>query len=154
MNMKNQIEYWDMFMRIKKIGRPSKITPSIVRKLEEAFQHGSTVTEACFFSGISRETYYAHYKVDVQFSDRINRSRSWLIMKAKHNIASAILEGDLKSSAWLLEKSLNPIIPNEEEIPPEAEITDMPLRKAALEDYVQYRLEMYELMKQNESKTS
>lgn len=141
-------------MSKKLVGRPTKITNSVVKKLEDAFQHGSTVAEACYYSGISRETFYAHYNSDNEFSDKMDRSRSWLIMKAKHNIASAILAGDLKSSAWLLEKALSPINPIEEEIPKEVESNDMPLRKAELEDYVQYRLQMHDFMKQNPTETS
>src|ERR1700712_5280786 len=109
-----------------KVGRPTKITATVVSKLEEAFQHGATVAEACYYSGISRETFYSHYNANLVFSDKMDRSRSWLLMKAKHNIASAILAGDLKSSAWLLEKAISPTIPIKDEIPEPTAIDGMP----------------------------
>lgn len=88
----------------KSIGRPTKMTPWVVRKLEDAIKFGATVSEACYLSGISREMFYQHYRSDQEFSDKIENARSFLEVKAKHNLTVAILDGDLKTSLWLLDK--------------------------------------------------
>jgi len=105
-----------------KPGRPTKMTAEVVRKLEDAFKYGATVTEACYLSAISREMFYQYYRSDQEFSDKIERSRSWLVITAKHNISSAIMKGDIKSSVWLLEKRGSlPMDTIQEEIPKEPE---------------------------------
>lgn len=43
-------------------GRPTVITPTTVRLLEQAFKDGLSVSEACFVSGIGRTTYYTSIK--------------------------------------------------------------------------------------------
>lgn len=102
----------------KKIGRPTKMTPWVVRKLEDAIKFGATVSEACYLSGISREMFYQHYRSNPGFSDKIENARSFLAVKAKHNLTAAILDGDLKSSLWLLDKRDSlPTTDVQEEIP-------------------------------------
>lgn len=44
----------------KAVGRPSKITWTVIVKLADSLEHNSTITEACRFAGISRDTYYRH----------------------------------------------------------------------------------------------
>jgi ACT domain-containing protein len=44
----------------KGAGRPSKVTWTVILKLADSLQHNATVTEACRFAGISRDTYYKH----------------------------------------------------------------------------------------------
>jgi len=106
-------------MEKPKQGRPSKMTADVVRKLEEAFQFGATVSEACHLSDISREMFYQHYRSNQDFSDKIEKARSWLAVRAKHNVATAIMNGDIKSSVWLLEKRDSlPTATIEQEIPP------------------------------------
>lgn len=102
----------------KKTGRPTKMTDWTVRKLEDAIKFGATVTEACYLVGISREMFYQHYRSDPDFSDKIENARSFLTVKAKHNLTVAILDGDLKTSLWLLDKRVSvPITTVQEEIP-------------------------------------
>lgn len=91
-------------MTNKKSGRPTKLTAEVVRKLEEALKFGATVTEACFISGISRDTFYQHYRFDQEFSDKMELSRNWMSLIARQNVANAIRTGNIKTSIWLLEK--------------------------------------------------
>jgi hypothetical protein len=101
-----------------KLGRPTKMTEGVILNLIEAFKFGATVSEACFLSGISREMFYQHFRTDHYFSDRIEQARCWLSVKAKHNIANAIMNGDVKSSIWLLEKRDSlPVQTIQEEVP-------------------------------------
>ena len=41
-------------------GRPSKVNWTVIMKLADSLQHNSTITEACRYAGISRQTYYNH----------------------------------------------------------------------------------------------
>lgn len=47
------------------IGRPSKVTWAVIVKLADSLQHNATVTEACRYAGISRDTYYRHLNDEV-----------------------------------------------------------------------------------------
>lgn len=47
-----------------KVGRPSKVTWTVIVKLADSLQHNSTITEACRYAGISRDTYYRHLNKD------------------------------------------------------------------------------------------
>lgn len=100
------------------VGRPTKMTVTVVSKLEDAFRFGATVSEACYLSVISREMFYQHYRSDLDFSDKIERARSWLAITAKHNVATEIMNGNIKASVWLLEKNNSlPTVTIEEELP-------------------------------------
>ena len=52
------------------IGRPTKMTPETVKKLEEAFAIGASDGEACFYSDISKETLYTYQDKTPGFLDR------------------------------------------------------------------------------------
>lgn len=48
-------------MTIKKAtGRPPKVNYRTITRLADSIQHNSTITEACRYAGISRDTYYRH----------------------------------------------------------------------------------------------
>lgn len=47
---------------IEKVGRPQKVNYDIIIKLADSIQHNATITEACRYVGISRDTYYRHLK--------------------------------------------------------------------------------------------
>jgi ACT domain-containing protein len=44
----------------KAVGRPTVISYSIMIKLADSIQHNATITEACRYAGISRDTYYRY----------------------------------------------------------------------------------------------
>ena len=54
--------------RKNKIGRPSKISEVVIRKLKEAFENDCTITEACRRAKITTVTYYDWKKKDQNFS--------------------------------------------------------------------------------------
>ena len=59
-------------MSIKKsIGRPHKVDYKIMIKLADAIQHNSTITEACRYTGISRDTFYRYMKSQPVFAEKI-----------------------------------------------------------------------------------
>lgn len=59
----------------KATGRPTKINYQTIIKLADAIQHNTTVTEACRFAGISRDTYYCHLNQPV-FAEKMATAKS------------------------------------------------------------------------------
>ena len=59
-------------MSIKKaIGRPNKVDYKIITKLADSIQHNASVTEACRYAGISRDTYYRHMNNQEVFAEKM-----------------------------------------------------------------------------------
>lgn len=75
---------------MKKSGRPTKITQQTVKKLEEVFALDGTVEEACFYAGISRQTYYDLIKKKPELSDRFRALRLNPILKARRTVVAKI----------------------------------------------------------------
>lgn len=88
----------------QKVGRPSALSDEVVNKLEQAFATGANDTEACSYAGISRQTYYQHLKKDAEFSDRIERQKSMLPLKARQELKKLIDKGDPKALFWYLDR--------------------------------------------------
>jgi ACT domain-containing protein len=59
----------------KDIGRPTKISYSIMIKLADSIQHNATITEACRYAGISRDTYYRYLENEV-FAEKMEEAHS------------------------------------------------------------------------------
>lgn len=55
----------------KVVGRPVKVDMKIMMRLEDALQHSSTVSDACRWAGISRDTYYRYYRDQPLFAERM-----------------------------------------------------------------------------------
>jgi DNA invertase Pin-like site-specific DNA recombinase len=49
----------------KVIGRPPKVDFKVITRLTDSIQHNSTITEACRYAGISRDTYYRYLNNEV-----------------------------------------------------------------------------------------
>lgn len=59
-------------MNIKKsIGRPHKVDYKVMTRLADSIQHNSTITEACRYSGISRDTFYRYMKKQPVFAEKM-----------------------------------------------------------------------------------
>lgn len=101
----------------KAIGRPQKVDYTIMSKLEDALQYGATVSEACYYAGISRDTFYRYFKHEEVFAQKMEAARNKLLTMAKANVANAIMAGDYKSSVWLLEKTVTPSLAVADEVP-------------------------------------
>lgn len=62
-------------MKIKKaIGRPHKVTYRTMIKLADSIQHNSTISDACNYAGISRDTYY-RYMNNKMFAEKMNTAK-------------------------------------------------------------------------------
>lgn len=58
------------------IGRPQKVNYTVMSKLEDALHHGASVSEACTHAGISRDTFYRHYRSKKVFTEKMNTARA------------------------------------------------------------------------------
>ena len=76
----------------KKIGRPPKFTDEVVNKLEEVFSLDGTVGEACFYAGISRQTYYDWIKENPDLVDRFDALRENPILKARRSVVNGLID--------------------------------------------------------------
>lgn len=59
-------------MAIKKaVGRPSEVDYRTMIKLADSIQHNSSITEACRYAGISRDTFYRHLNNEPVFAEKM-----------------------------------------------------------------------------------
>lgn len=80
----------DKAYRYRYVGRTSKMTPEVVSKLEQAAAVRATISESCFYAGISRETYYQWIKQNPELSDRLDDLRQQPFLKARQTIVSRL----------------------------------------------------------------
>lgn len=69
-------------------GRPLKFNEEVVKKLEQAFAIGCTVTEACIYANISRETFYNNCKEGTGLYDRFMELRERPVLKARQTVVA------------------------------------------------------------------
>lgn len=63
-------------MMIKKsVGRPPELTYKTMLKLADSIQHNATITEACRYAGISRDTYYRYLGNEV-FAEKMEEAHN------------------------------------------------------------------------------
>ncbi len=55
-------------------GRPTKMSYQLIIKLTDSIQHNSTITDACIYAGISRDTYYRYMNNEV-FAEKMNTAK-------------------------------------------------------------------------------
>ncbi len=79
-------------MTNKNIGRPVKVTYQVMNKLVDALEHGASVSEACNYAGISRDTYYRHLQNNEVFNQHIGAAKQKQPIKVSVYNAS-ILQG-------------------------------------------------------------
>lgn len=72
------------------VGRPTSVTPEVVMKLEQAFAIDASVSEACSYADISRNTFYEYLKRNPEFQDRIDELRERPVLKARQTIVKAL----------------------------------------------------------------
>ena len=85
-------------------GRPRKITPAVLEKLEEGFTWGYTDKEACLHADIHPATLYHYCEKNPDFSERKEVLKKQPNMLAKKNIFAKLYYGDDHTSKWQLEK--------------------------------------------------
>jgi hypothetical protein len=87
-----------------KVGRPTKRDDRIVRKLADAFRMDYNVTQACIYTGIARDTYYAWLEEDKEFSYKMADAQQYATMLAKNGHIRQLQEGDGQAIRFQLSK--------------------------------------------------
>lgn len=85
-------------------GRPTVMTPEVIRKLEDAFTWGCTDLEACCYAGISKSTFYDYCADNESFSDRKEVLKNQVSMKAKRVIDRALDDDDVNTAHKVIER--------------------------------------------------
>lgn len=85
-------------------GRPTVMTPEVIRILEDAFSNAATDREACFLANISESTFYLYCEEHPEFSERKEALKKMVNYKAKRVVISKIDEGDEKQANWWLDR--------------------------------------------------
>lgn len=102
MNIKDKASLYLIKIKMWKVkegkGRPEKITPDVVKKLKQIFMYDGTVEEACLYAGISKVTYYAKIKKDVNFLNEMNQARLFPYITAKKTLIKS-MESDNEAIA-------------------------------------------------------
>ena len=75
-------------------GRPTVMTESVIRKLEDAFMLGCTDLEACFAADISKTTLYKYCEANPEFAERKEALKSNPVYLAKSVVVDALKDGD------------------------------------------------------------
>jgi hypothetical protein len=83
------------------MGRPTVMTEFNLRKLEQAFMFDCTVSEACLYADISRDTYYAFIQKYPDFSDRFKALRLIPVIIARITVVAG-LTYDFNLAMWYL----------------------------------------------------
>lgn len=74
------------------VGRPTKMTPETVTKLEQAFAIDCSVEEACSYADISRNTFYEWLKRNPEYQDRIDELRQMPLLKARQTVVNSLTD--------------------------------------------------------------
>jgi len=88
---------------VKRIGRPSKLTPQTVKRILRSVGRGLPLVHAANAAGMSFQTLCTHRSKNPQFADALARAISKGIERRLRKIEDASNAGDWRASAWALE---------------------------------------------------
>lgn len=71
-------------------GRPTKMTPDTVKKLEEAFALGCSDLEACLMANITKQTLYNYQERNPDFLDRKELLKENPVLIARRTVVNDI----------------------------------------------------------------
>ena len=85
-------------------GRPTKMTPATVQKLEQAFLMGCTDIEACLYADISRATLHNYTTANPEFLDRKEILKQNPVMLARGVIIDALIDKDINTANKVIDR--------------------------------------------------
>lgn len=85
---------------IRPPGRPPVWGEDVVKKLEDAFSIGCTISEACLYAEISREMFYTYAPKGSELHDRFIAMRDKPILLARQTVVNNLTHPD--SARWYL----------------------------------------------------
>ena len=126
-----------MEKRNHKIGRPEKITPDILAKLETAYAIGANNREAALYAGVSESCLYRYIAAHPDFKERIEALRRNPVLKAKSVIMDELESGDGVTARWLLERRASDEYTTRAEVAIDADgVLTIEERQTALDDFL------------------
>jgi len=84
-------------------GRPTKMTPETIGKLEQAFSMGCGDLEACLYADINPDTLYEFQKKTPGYSDRKRLLKEKVVLKARSEVIKG-LDNNPEFSLKVLER--------------------------------------------------
>ena len=85
-------------------GRPTVMTPEVIRKLEDAFSWGCTDLEACCFANIGKTALYDYCEKKPDFAEHKETLKNNPVMKAKRVVMTALDADDVNSAHKVIER--------------------------------------------------
>jgi hypothetical protein len=107
--------------KVSNIGRPTKMTPDTLKKLEEAFLVGASDREACFFADISPQTLYTYQNDNPDFLDRKEALKENPIFIARQTVIKAVKTDPEMALKYLERKNKKEFSPRTEQSGPDGE---------------------------------
>ncbi len=98
----------------RRVGRPSKLAPEVLKRLEVAFALGVSVEVACAASGIAKSTFFnwkalalvdrvsGRHSEFLDFLDRMEAARARGIVLLHSKVYEAAMNGQWRAAVWLL----------------------------------------------------
>lgn len=86
------------------MGRPTKMTPETIAKLEAAFLKGCTDAEACFYADINLATLYRYCDANEEFRDRKELLKQHPLFKARDVVLNALENGDIATANKVIDR--------------------------------------------------
>ena len=97
------------YRKSKTTGRPlfgGKNENEVLAKLQYAFSLDASTLEACNYADISPNAFYRYCKNNTDFRNKIDLLRTTVVFCARVAIFNAIIDGDMKTTRWYLERKL------------------------------------------------
>lgn len=88
----------------KKVGRPSVMNETVVKKILEVLKDGGSVEKACMEAKITKQTFYNHCNDNPEFLDEVEYAKNWVNEIARGQIIKSIIEWNTQDAKWWLER--------------------------------------------------
>jgi len=98
-----------------KVENPTKMDEMTVKKLEEAFAIDSTVEEACFYAGISKQTYYNWIGSFPDKKEQFDALRQRPVLLARQTAVKKLTESYSNAMDYLSRKKKDEFSPRQEQ---------------------------------------
>ena len=72
-------------------GRPTVMTPEVIRKLYEAFAWGCSDLEACFYADISKTALYEYQEKHPEFTERKESLKQRPVLMARQSVVKDLV---------------------------------------------------------------
>ena len=85
-------------------GRPTVMTPEVIRKLEDAFSWGCTDLEACCNANIGKTSLYEYCDRNPDFAERKEVLKNQPVMKARRVVLAALEDDDINTAHKVIDR--------------------------------------------------